>query len=95
MFKKENLARKFILVAVFLLLGAGVPAVTMLLFADSEYLAVMPSFYCLYIVAYIIHFPLYHKLFQLEERKWWKYLVSLLWLYMALAGVYLFWAILV
>lgn len=89
MCKMRNLAKRWFDVAVFLLLGAGVPAITAFLFADKEYLDVLPSLYCVYIAAYVMHFPLYHRMVPRDERRWWKYLASLLWLYMALGGVWL------
>ncbi|MCM1324660.1 MAG: hypothetical protein NC218_11105 [Acetobacter sp.] len=95
MFEAKKVMNKLTDVGVFLLLGMLLPAGMMLLFADGAYLDVLPSFYCLYIVTYILHFPLYSRMLQSEERRWWKYILSLLWLYMALGGVSLMWGILV
>ncbi len=62
MFKMKNLVKRLPNTAVFLLLGAGLPAMMTRLFGDREYLDVFSPLHCLFIVAYIMHFPLYHRM---------------------------------
>lgn len=43
-------------------------------------------FGAVFIAVYIIYLPLYRRLFHSAERRWWKELLCLLWLYPAVIG---------
>lgn len=40
-----------------------------------------------FIAVYVVYLPLYRRLFNSAERRWWKELLFLLWLYPAVIGL--------
>ena len=44
-------------------------------------------FGAVFIAVYVVYLPLYRRLFNSAERRWWKELLFLLWLYPAVIGL--------
>ncbi len=89
MFEGKKILKKIRDVGVFFILGASLPVFVGHLFGEELYLKVLPMLYCLFIVAYVCFFPLYHRMVEFQKRRWWKFMLLFIGEYLAVVGVYL------